>query len=153
MPDSNFPGNLKPLGELESNQKELLIEHYRRCGAFWRHWTTTIWSIPSIVAVINVAAYSLIFDTSRSLDTHIKTIVLGVLVFLNLTVTLGVWKHRYLQRVFGERILDLEKYASIPTIEFGGVQRKISASKFYVMLMVGISIVSLVLLIKSVGIS
>ena len=146
MSKKKFPDDLKPFDELESNQKEFLIEHYKRCEAFWRHWTPTLWSLPSIAAVINVGAYSLIFDSSKNLETTAKVIVLFILASLNLTLMIGVWKHGYLQKVFGDRILAIEKYASIPTIEFTGLQKMISAHRVYFICMLIIFIISLILL-------
>ena len=145
MSKKKFPGDLKPFDELESNQKEFLIEHYKRCEAFWRHWTPTLWSLPSIAAAINVGAYSLIFDSSKNLETITKVIVLFILASLNLSLMIGVWKHRYLQKVFGDRILAIEEYASIPTIEFTELQKIISGSLVYVICMLVIFTISLIL--------
>lgn len=147
MSYKKFPDDLKPFDELNSNQKEFLIEHYKRCGAFWMHWTSTIWSLPSIAAAINVGTYSLIFDTGRELETIIKVTILFILVVLNFALMIGVWKHKYLQKVFGERILDLERYASIPTIEFTKLQNKISAGLFYLIAILIIFISSLLIFI------
>ena len=55
-----------------------------------------------------------------------------------------------MQRMFGERILELEKYASIPIIEFSDLHKKISGSRLYVILMVVLSLISFVLLIAQI---
>jgi len=89
---SNFPGNLEPFNELETQQREFLIEHYKRCEAFWRHWTPTIWSIPSVAAAINITSYSFVFDSSKNLDYSIKIIALFILLLLNIALTIGACK-------------------------------------------------------------
>jgi len=136
---------LKPLNQLSPYEKEFLIEHYRRCEAFWRHWTPTLWSLPSVAAAINIGAYSLIFG--KEIESFIKVIALGILVVLNCALTVGVWKNRYLQKEFGKRLVALENYASLPTIEFSSLQKSISASLLYGVVMLVIFIVSLVLFI------
>lgn len=146
MSNKKFADDLKPFDELKSDQKEFLIEHYKRCEAFWRHWTPTLWSLPSIAAAINVGTYSLIFDSSKNLGSITKVIVLFILAFLNFTLMIGVWKHVYLQKVFGDRILAIEEYTSIPTIKFAGLQKIISASQVYVICMLIIFTISLILL-------
>ena len=149
MSNKKFPGDLKRIDELESNQKDFLIEHYKRTEAFWRHWTPTLWSIPSIAAAINIGAYSLIFDSSKNLEAPIKVIVLIILVSLNFALTIGAWKHRYMQKEFGDRLQDIKKYALIPPVELTTIQKKISASRIYVIVMLIILIISVFLLICS----
>ena len=57
MGTKEFPGDLKPFNELETMQRESLIEHYKRCEVFWRHWTPNIWSLPSVAVAVNIGAY------------------------------------------------------------------------------------------------
>ena len=89
-PNKEFSVDSKQFNELKADQREFLIEHYRRCEAFWRHWTPTIWSIPSVAAAINIGAYSFVFDSSKNLSCSVKIIALCILVLLNSFLTVGV---------------------------------------------------------------
>ena len=146
--EKGYPVCLPEASELNDYQKKFLIEHYRKCNALWRHWTPTIWSIPSVAAAINAGAYAVIFDSSRDLEPSVRIAVLGLLLFLNLALTLGIWKHRYMQKVYGERILVMdEKYALVERIPFSKPQAAISGSFFYFMAMVAISSINLMLFV------
>ncbi len=138
MGAERFPGNLKPFNELEDSRREFLIEHYKRCEAFWRHWTTTIWSIPSVAAAINVGAYTLLFGPGKDIIMSLQAVILSILILLNVAVTIGVYRHRYMQKEFGDRILAIEKYFEIPTIKLRGF----SGSLVYFIVMVVISLIS-----------
>ena len=146
MSSKDFLKDFKPLNELSAVQKEFLIEHYRRCEAFWRHWTATIWSLPSVASAINIGVYTLLFSVGKDIKDSLQVLILIVLVLLNTALTIGIWKHRYMQQEFGKRILDIEEYSGIQIIEFSTIQRKISGSLAYVIVMLLISLISFGLL-------
>lgn len=126
---------------LEPEERQFLFEHYKRCEQFWRHWTTTIWSIPSVASAINIAAYMLVF--TKNLEVSGKIIASGVLLLLNLALTLGLWKHQNMQKRFGDQIISIEEYASVPVIDLGRVQKYWSGSWAYVLAMIFITVTSL----------
>jgi hypothetical protein len=130
--------------DLPESTREALWEHYRRCDQFWRHWTPTIWSMPSVASAINVGAYAFIQEKGAY-----RLAVLGVVSLLNLTVAFGLWKHRYMQRTFGARMLDIERYAGIPIIEFSRVHRRISGSWVYVLTMLLLTALSISLFVAA----
>ncbi len=132
----------KPFKELEDKERQPFFKHYDRCEKFWRHWTTTIWSIPSVASAINIGAYTLIF-TSDMTDKE-KIILAGILSLLNLALTLGLWKHQNMQKKFGQQIIDAEDYASIPVIDYGNFIKHWSGSWAYVLAMIFITLISLV---------
>ncbi len=127
--------------KLEDSQRAALFEHYRRCGEFWRHWTTTIWSIPSVASGINIGAYVAVFTTH--IPKEGKILAFGILSLLNLILTLGLWKHQSLQKKFGDRIMAIEEYASIALID-PPIEGKPSwsGSTAYVIAMVFITVTS-----------
>lgn len=147
MDSIEFPGDLKTFNELKTKQKEFLIEHYRRCEAFWRHWTVTIWSLPSVAAAINIGAYTLLFGPGKDIIPSLQAIILGILVLLNVALTVGIWKHRCYQQAYGNQIDTLESYFGIKSVKLSGLAGKISASLLYVIAMIVISIISLGLLV------
>lgn len=134
--------------EIKKAKKELLIEHFKRCDEMWRHFTPTIWSIPSVAAAINIGAYSLLFDKSKIISPLPRILILVILFCINLVLTVGSWKHRYMQRRFGDRLMDIEEKAGISVIEF---KKMISGSLFYVILMVILTIISGVFLYMGIS--
>jgi len=117
---------------LSGDQREILLAHYKRCDEMWRHWTPTIWSVPSVAAAINVGAYAFLFDDTKHILTGARILSLAILVVLNLALTVGVWKHRGLQKTFGGRLVAIERFAGISVVEFEPLQKQLSASALYV---------------------
>ena len=144
MNNDEFPGDLKPFNEITPARREFLIEHYRRCEAFWRHWTPTIWSIPSVATAINVGAYTLLFGPGKEAPLQIQILVLLILLLLNSALTVGVYRHRHMQQQFGKRILAIERYFEFPIVK---LSQTIRGSLIYFFVMVVISLISLGLLI------
>jgi hypothetical protein len=138
-------GTLPKPAELDSKQWALLLEHYKRCEAFWRHWTASIWSVPSVAAAVNIGVYSVIFDSTKHYSHPAKLFCFLLLLFLNAALTVGLWRHKYLQDCFGKRILAIEEYLSIPIVD---INQKVRASLVYCMLMVFLCLASLVLLVR-----
>jgi hypothetical protein len=143
MPNGDFPGNLPPFNQLSVTQRQFLIEHYRRCEAFWRHWTHTIWSIPSVSAAINIGAYALLFGSQRPIAVKSQILVLFILFLLNGILTVGLYRHRHMQQQFGKRILAIEEYAGIPIIR---LSETVKGSLIYLIAMIIISLISFGLL-------
>jgi hypothetical protein len=139
MPNGDFPGNLPPFKQLNASQKQFLFEHYRRCEAFWRHWTHTIWSIPSVSAAINIGAYAFLFGSQKPITTNLQILALFILVLLNGILTVGLYRHRHMQQQFGKRILAIEKYAGIPIIK---LSETVKGSLIYLIAMIIISLIS-----------
>jgi hypothetical protein len=133
--------DLEKIGNVD---REYVVEHYRRCEAFWRHWTPTIWSLPSVAAAINVGAYTLIFGVTKgSIDPRVRLGAIVILCFLNLALTIGVSRHRHMQMKFGDRIRLIEEgHFGIPWIKFDPIHEAFSGSGFYVLAMLAISAVS-----------
>lgn len=129
----------KEFTQLTRLQRETLLEHYHRCSQFWMHWTTTIWSLPTVASAINIGVYSLVFGTAVSAGGRI--IALGVLALLNLILTLGLWKHQNMQKKFGDRIKGIEKYASIKVLKLG---QQWSGSTAYLLAMIFLTLTSAV---------
>ena len=142
MDNKIFLGDLKPYNELDDAQRNFLIEHYKRCQAFWMHWTTTIWSVPSVAATINIGAYTLLYGPAKDIDTPYKAVILIVLVLLNIGLTIGACKHSYMQHQFGNRIVDIEKYFNIQKVKL----QNFSGSYVYVAVMAIITIINIGLL-------
>ncbi len=139
--------------KIEFNNKEvdkdLLIEHYKRTEAFWRHWTPTIWSIPTVTSAINFGAYSLVFNKSFQLEDNIEILVFSILLFLNLALTIGLFKHRDLQKKFGKRLMEIEKVFLIESINLKtNTIGRINSSIYYCIAMILIFIANLGVLIK-----
>ena len=145
-----FGSGTPQFSELSTEQRQILIEHYKRCSEFWRHWTPTIWSLPSVAAAINIGAYSVLFDMSKGVSMTIKVLALVILVILNMALTFGVWKHRGMQIAFGDRLQAIERYGGIVVIELTGWQKKISASWLYVWAAGAVLLVSAGLLIRQI---
>ena len=139
-----FPGSLPSVDELNENQKQFLLEHYKRCEASWRSLTTIIWSAPSIAAAINFAVYSLVNLFRHQFDDEIRAIFLGLLFVLNVVLTIGVWKYTDIQVQFGRRLLAIERYWGIPVVRFK-TEGLFRARRFYLLLMVGMVVVSFAL--------
>ncbi len=98
-------------------EKEALFEHYKRTEAFWRHWTSTIWSMPTVASVLNIGAYTLILSVEVGLEDYQKILVLFLLLILNISLSVGLSKHIYLQKRFGKRLLSIEKAWKIKVIK------------------------------------
>jgi hypothetical protein len=139
MDEKTFPGDLPPYDQLNVNQKDFLTEHYKRCQAFWIHWTSTIWSIPTVISTINIGAYIAIFGLENSISSPYKAVILLLLVFLNIALTIGVYRHSYMQHKFGDQMIAIEKYYKIPIITLN----KFSGSCVYVILMCLVTIISI----------
>ena len=142
MRSKDFLKDYKPLNQLSAVQKEFLIEHYRKCEAFWRHWTVTIWSLPSVAAAINIGAYTLLFSHSKDIISSLQAVILGILVLLNVALTVGIWKHRCYQRAYTNQLDILECYFGIKSVKLSGLAGKLSASLLYVIVMIAISLIS-----------
>jgi len=139
-----FPGGLPSVDALNENQKQFLLEHYKRCEASWRSLTTIIWSAPPIAAAINFSVYSLVNLFRHQFDNEIRAIFLGLLFVLNVVLTMGVWKFTDIQDQFGRRLLAIERWCGIPVVRFK-TEGLFRARHFYLLVMVGISVVSLAL--------
>jgi hypothetical protein len=140
----------KEFGKLKDHEKEFLLEHYRRLQKFWMHWTTTIWSIPSVASGINIGFYAYFFVKSGEGLTHINSLMLLILVALNFALTIGALKHIYMQHRFGQRIKAIEEFAGIRFIKFEGLQdRFFSGSFWYVILLLGLYALSSMFLVQS----
>lgn len=148
--NSPFLDNSVDITQLDETKKKCLFDYYNRCKEFWIHWTPTIWSLPSVAAAINIGAYSFLFDTTKNVQNDIKLYALIILSLLNLALTIGVWKHRYMQKVFGDKLIEIEKYFSLKTIEFSTTQKFISGSLFYCITSFAILLISFILLIKQI---
>ena len=123
--------------------RDFLIEHYKRTESFWRHWTPTIWSVPSIAFLINIGTYSVIFDENKNFELGSFLLIIGILILLNVTLTIGVYMHMVQQKAFGQRLVKIEKeLMNINSVPLP----KGSASKFYVLAMVIMAFLSVLLL-------
>ena len=154
----------KPLGGINKNyrlmsdkidfnnnkvDKDLLIEHYKRIEAFWRHWTPTIWSIPTVASTINFGAYSLVFNNSFKIEDNVGILVFLILLFLNLALTMGILKHRDMQKKFGNRLIEIERVFSIEPINLKtNTIGRINSSVYYSIVMIIIFIANLGVLIN-----
>ena len=67
-----------------------------------------------------------------------------LLVVLNVVLTMGVWKFTDIQDQFGRRLLAIERWCGIPVVRFK-TEGLFRARHFYLLVMVGISVVSLAL--------
>ncbi len=124
----------------------MAVEQYRRYGAFWMHWTPTIWSIPSLAVLVNFGAYYylLLKDVPAPKDPvrdWVRVVAAVVLIMLNLAITLGLFKHRNMQRAFGDRLLEIEKAAGLKKADFS--KEIPSASEAYGYLMIAITAASI----------
>ena len=139
-------GLLPPFRDLDEGRRGFLTTYYKECGAMWRHWTRTIWSIPSIASAINLTIYGAFFGVDWDLPASARPILLFILTSLNGVLTLGLWRHRGAQNAYGKRLREVEAYAGIPEIPPHPRQRGIHASAVYVALMITLSLISLAFL-------
>jgi len=130
----------------EKVDRDFLIEHYKRAESFVRHWTPTIWSVPSVAFVINLGTYSTIFDIGKSFECLSLVTILVILILLNIALTVGVHKHNQGQKAFGNRLMEIER--KVMNIEPIKIPRGPgSAANFYVFAMIFMTCISLVVLV------
>lgn len=132
----------------KNEKKEIILEHYKRCKEYCLSYNNTIWSMPSIAIAINVGTYYAMFDDNKAIQNEIVLISLIILIILNISLTLGIFKHYHFQQNFGKRILEIEKCNNIPYLDFNekGLY-KLRTGKFYIVSMLLITIISITVLI------
>ena len=116
MSEFKFKENGLSDAEKAKLHNDFLLEHYKRCKDFYLSYNTSIWSVPSIAATINVVTYYALFDESKNFAPGITPAVLFVLLILNVALCFGLYKHSSFQRSFGGRIIEIERQNNITVI-------------------------------------